>query len=326
MSESVDELLKGIISSVRNSKSTVDALLTEEEYPQIIQELTKKTDHTNVEGVSLLGLKNNAVVSYLNNVVLVVLSHLERLEGEDVDDIRDQVIKNSIVQRVTIEKGVKPLEKKLNYQLDKMVRAYNRMEADEEKMLTKTEESGSDDGSGSDSDSEDDNLSYKPDAAALAKMTSKPGRASKSSGKEEVVEAYKPPKIAAVAPPTATESNSRTDKTRKLQSMEEYLHEQSDLPSVETSIGSTIVDHGRGGVKTDHDRKKEMEVQNYEESNFTRLPVNQTKKNFKQKQRDMANQYGGEDWSMFNSGRSMDEGVKRKKKANSVWDRVKKRK
>lgn len=325
MSESVDELLKGIISSLRTTKSTIDSLSKEEEYPQIIQELVKKLDQKNVEGVSLLALKNNSVVSYLNNVLLVVLSHLERLEGEEVEDIRDQIIKNSIVQRVNIEKGVKPLEKKLNYQLDKMVRTYNRMEADEEKIKKKSEnDSGSD--SDSNSDSEDDNLSYKPDAAALAKMTNQSGRSTRpTSGKEEPVEAYKPPKIAAVAPPTSTES-TKADKTRKLQSMEEYLHEQSDLPNVETSIGSTIVDHGRGGVKTDHDRKKEMEVQNYEESNFTRLPVNQTKKNYKQKQRDMANQYGGEDWSMFNSGRSMDEGVKRKQKANSVWDRVKKRK
>lgn len=99
------------------------------------------------------------------------------------------------------------------------------------------------------------------------------------------------------------------------------------MPMVEASVGSTIVEHGRGGVKTQHDRKKEREIQTYEEDNFVRLPTSQTKKSFKEKQRDIRNQFAGEDWSMFNNNKDVTrQGTSRKRKATTVWDKVKKKK
>ncbi|ODV79283.1 uncharacterized protein CANTADRAFT_22034 [Suhomyces tanzawaensis NRRL Y-17324] len=331
---SVDEILAGILASVGSTKSSIDELtknLDQEQYPQIVQTLLSKIGENKLEGVSLLALKNNSLVSYLNNVVMVILSHLERLEGQDVENDRLETIQRSIVQRVNLEKGIKPLEKKLNYQLDKMVKAYNRMEADEEKAEEKLNRIGSDseaedDDDDDSEDSDEDNLSYKPDAAALAKMSRPSDDRKKSSSNEK----YKPPKISAVAPPTSISKEDGKDKgrNRKLQSMEEYLREQSDMPTTEASIGSTIVDHGRGGVKTQHDRRKEKEIQEYEESNFIRLSNNQVKKSFKEKQRDRENQFGGEDWSMFNqkNTREVSGDTSRKRKPNTVWDRVKKRK
>ncbi|KAK7678380.1 hypothetical protein QCA50_018595 [Cerrena zonata] len=170
-----------------------------------------------------------------------------------------------------------------------MMEDETRIEAKISKESTK--ESGSESGSESDSESEseeeDDALSYRPDAAALAKLTKTSSKAkpSKSSEPSENAEAYKPPKISAVAPPSATFSEKGADKSsnRKLQSMEEYLAENSELPQAEVSIGSSIVNNGRGGVKTDKDRQREEEIQTYEESNFTRLPNTQLKKSFKQK-------------------------------------------
>ncbi|KAK6459626.1 nucleolar protein required for ribosomal RNA processing [Scheffersomyces xylosifermentans] len=349
MSE-IDELLKGITGSLQTTKTTIDELINtvgneEESYPQIIQTLLGKSSEKKAEGVSLLSLKNNALVSYLNHLALIVLCHLERLEenasSEEIEETRRQIIERSIVQRVTLEKGIKPLEKKLAYQLDKMVRAYNRMEADEQKIEEKlnskhneNSEDNEDDEEENDdsSEEEDDALSYRPDAAALAKLTPKTSSKSSSRGStEESKEKYKPPKISAVAPPTSSQrdpdAKDKGEKNRKLQSMEEYLREQSDLPMVESSIGSTIVDHGRGGVKTQHDKQKEAEIQKYEESNFLRLPNSHTKKTFHQKQRDAANTFGGEDWSMFreSNNRSMSSGTSRKRKPNNAWDRAKKR-
>lgn len=107
--------------------------------------------------------------------------------------------------------------------------------------------------------------------------------------------------------------------------MEEYLAESSDLPQAESSIGATIVDHGRGGVKTSRDKQKEKEIQRYEESNFTRLPSTATKKTFKQKMAERANTFAGEDWSMFNNKRDLKDGTSRKRKAGTAWDRVKRR-
>jgi U3 small nucleolar ribonucleoprotein protein LCP5 len=309
-----------------------------EEYPELIADLLQKVQNDKVEGVSLLALKNNALLSYLDNLSLIVLSHLQRLE-EAEDPSRLDAIKSSIVQRVTLEKGIKPLEKKLSYQLDKMVRSYNRMEADDTKLQKKvskqqdaSEEEDSESDGGSDNSEEDssdeEETNYRPDAMALAKMTGKSKSSKSSEASSSTREKYKPPRLTAMAPPTSIkdiDAKDKKGKQQKLHSMEEYLREQSDTPMVETSIGSTIVDHGRGGVKTQHDRNKEKEIQDYEENNFTRLPQNQTKKSFQQKQRDMRNTFGGEDWSMFNNDRDVSSGTSRKRKPNSVWDRAKKK-
>lgn len=336
---SLDDLLTGIVSSLLATKKSVDDVASQaQEYPELIVDLLQKVQNDKVEGVSLLALKNNALLSYLNSLSLIVLSHLQRLE-EAEDPSRLDAIKNSIVQRVTLEKGIKPLEKKLSYQLDKMVRSYNRMEADDTKLQNKVskqqdgseeEEDSENDSNDSDEDSSDEEeTNYRPDAVALAKMTGKSSKSSKSSeSSSSTKEKYKPPRLTAMAPPTSIkdiDAKDKRGKQQKLHSMEEYLREQSDAPMVETSIGSTIVDHGRGGVKTQYDRNKEKEIQEYEENNFTRLPQNQTKKSFQQKQRDMRNNFGGEDWSMFNNDRDVSSGTSRKRKPNSVWDRAKRK-
>ena len=347
----IDTLLKDIITSTKSTKSSVEDLITYLQqagtsHPELVENLIKKSSHSSkLEGVSLLTLKNESLAAYINNLILIVLAQLERLEKDDddnnnIEDKKLDVVKRSIVQRVTFEKGVKPLEKKLNYQLDKMVRAYGRMEQDELKAQQKLDEEENDKKNDDDEDEdeddedsdEDDNLQYRPDASALAKLASFSSKSKKSSTQDSTSdEKYKPPKISAMAPPTAIsqkdiDAKSSSGKNRKVQSMEEYLQEQSDLPTVDASIGSTIIAHGRGGVKTAHDRKKEKEVQDYEENNFVRLPTNQTKKSFKEKQRDLRNQFAGEDWSMFNNKDVTKEGTSRKRKAGTVWDRVKKKK
>ncbi|KAM9917118.1 hypothetical protein OXX59_009553, partial [Metschnikowia pulcherrima] len=71
------------------------------------------------------------------------------------------------------------------------------------------------------------------------------------------------------------------------------------------------------------DKQKEMELQRYEESNFTRLPSTATKKSFRQKMAERANTFAGEDWSMFNNKRDLKEGTSRKRSSGTAWDRVK---
>lgn len=339
--KSLDELLSDITVSLAQTQKAVES--TQTRYideaqlllPSMIQQIVAEGNQE-LEGMSLLALKNNSLLSYVNNLALVILSHLTRLQEENTEDAKTAAVKGSIEQRVTLEKGIKPLEKKLAYQLDKMVRSFHRMEEESDKVEKKLndgiqegdltgeqENSGSD---SSDSEEDEDNLSYRPDAAALAKMAPKKAL-SKSARESESNEKYKPPKISAVAPPSANFDDRAGPKkqTRKLQSMEEYLAETSDLPQAESSIGSTIVDKGRGGVKTARERQKEKEIQRYEESNFTRLPSTATKKSFKQKMAERVNNFAGEDWSMFNSNRDMKEGTSRKRKAASAWDRAKRK-
>lgn len=326
MAGPVDDLLTGILVSTKATQASLEELgasLSDDNLPELVEDMLAKVNQTAPEGLSLLSLKNGALLSYVNQIALITLCQLKRMRGEDVGDIRDQVIDNSITQRVCLEKGVKPLEKKLNYQLEKMVGSYVKMKENEQKAEKKIEndelrahlESGD---SESDSDSDDEKLAHRPDTAALAKMTK-----GKTATGTETKEKYKPPKISAMAPPTKDAPVQRTN--RKLQSMEEYLRENSDLPQVDHSIGSNIVDHGRSGVKTLAERKREKEIQTYEESNFTRLPSTSTKISAKQKRHNMMNTFAGEDWSMFNNSRDISSSTSRKRKPNSVWDRVKKK-
>lgn len=338
---SADELLSGIVHSLEQTEKSVAAaqekFISESELllPTMVKDLLEKTSGE-LEGMSLLALKENSLLSYVNNLAVVLLAHIERLQkGANTDKLelaKLKAVKGTVEQRACLEKGVKPLEKKLNYQLEKMVRAFHRMEEDNAKLEAKineqVENADGDSELSSDSDSEDseeeDELSYKPDSSALAKMTKRPYK--RKEKESESSEKYKPPKISAAAPPRQFDDRAGPKQhTRKLQSMEEYLAESSDLPQTESSIGSTIVDHGRGGVKTGRDKKREQEIQRYEENNFTRLPSTATKKTFKQKMAERANNFAGEDWSMFNNKRNLKEGTSRKRKSGSTWDRVKRR-
>ncbi|CAH6719365.1 U3 small nucleolar ribonucleoprotein protein Lcp5p [[Candida] jaroonii] len=318
----LNSILKGMIQSLDSSNESIEKLINnkDEDTSKFIQDLLNNSENK-LENVSLLDLKNNSILSYINNLTLIILSQIQRIEGdEQVDDVREKAIENSIIQRITLEKGIKPLEKKLNYQLEKMIRSYNKMETDfnnsEQKQQVNAAKNSDDEENNDDSESEsesEDELSYKPDASSLMK---KPMSSSNDS--------YKPPKISAMAPPTNNSSDGKS--TKKLQSMEEYLKENSDLPMEEKSIGVNIVNHGRGGVKTSRDREKEKEIQTYEEENFTRLPTVQTKKDKYQKKRELQNTFAGEDFSIFNNNRNINESTSRKRKNGSVWDKVKRRK
>lgn len=323
----IDELLEGIVASLNLTKASVEnsskTFLEDAEIlrPSLVSDLLSTASSGSLEGVSLLNLKSNSLLSYVNNLALILLSSIERTGGAEVEELRNKAVAASIQQRVCLEKGVKPLEKKLAYQLDKTVRAYHRMEADtanaESKLHEKAQEAAKNEGSDSDSEAEDnDALSYKPDASALANLASSAGKSS-SSGK------YMPPKIAAAALPSAS-SQKAPRNSKKLQSMEEYLAEHSDRPQLEASIGASIVSHGRS-EKTGRDRAREKQIQTYEETNFTRLPSTMTKKNHRQKMADRTHTFAGEDWSIFSSNRDMLSSTSRKRKELLAWDRAKRR-
>lgn len=304
-------------------------------HPELIEGLLDDPENK-LEDVSLLDLKNHSMLAYIHNLVIIILSQIERIKSktdESVADIRGSTIENAITHRVTLDKGIKPLEKKLTYQLDKMVRSYNKMLAEfntrDQQEDGTTDENGkeeSDDENSSDESSEDE-LSYRPDPSALIKKPMKTSSSSSTSNEaKDNDETYKPPKISAMAPPASSASQQGDNKrpNQKLQSMEEYLRESSDLPMEDKSIGANIVNHGRS-VKTNQERQRELEVQRYEEENFTRLPNTMTKKNKTQKRKDLQNTFGGEDWSMFNNTRDINEGTSRKRKNTSAWDRAKRR-
>ncbi|CUS22965.1 LAQU0S07e04236g1_1 [Lachancea quebecensis] len=325
-----------------------------------------------LEKVSLLTLKNASLLAYVNSLMVVVG---EKLGRTDASAARGRA--QTVEHRVVLERGVRPLEKKLAYQLDKLVRAYTRMEGEyeaaEKRALAAQEEAaagrdgedggngvsadgdeagdaGSGSGSGSDSDSEAEAQAFRPNAAGLI---GRPARGKRATGGHAnanananadadadaaSAEAYKPPRISAALPPQrhfedkfdAQQHRDRSGKNR-MQAMEEYVREVSEQPDWEASVGANIVDHGKGGVKTLRDTQREQRIKDYEEDNFTRVNVKGNKaerRRAKQKERAArANMIGGEDFSIFNSKRRLEDSTSRQaaKRPRSAWDRAKNR-
>jgi U3 small nucleolar ribonucleoprotein protein LCP5 len=303
--DDMDELLNTISSSLDSVSSTIgDGSIFSDD--SIIG---------SSEGISLLSLKNHALLSYLHNLVLIIGARVAATEDKQVTSIVDNAVKSTIVQRVVLEKGIKGLESKLAYQIEKVLRAYSKSNEGQ-----KTIDNGSSDVVEQESDSDDDVLNYKPNPLALnggdANREEKPTN--------EKAEKYQAPKIAAVTPFT---KERKTRKHRNI-AMDEYINDMSVAPTAEPSIGSTIMDQGRGGERTEFDRKKQKELQNYEEENYTRLPglsKKQEKRAARQRQRDaFGKSFMGEDWS-FLGQKGGNSGSKRKQKQTSIWDRTKKR-
>ena len=104
----VDTVLKEIISSTKSTEASVKELIafvkdSSSQHPELVRNLLAKSNLL-LEGVSLLGLKNESLVSYINNIVLVVLSHLERLESDL--ETGSSAVERSIIQRVTLERAL----------------------------------------------------------------------------------------------------------------------------------------------------------------------------------------------------------------------------
>lgn len=263
------------------------------------------------ERVSLLSLKNGAMLSYVQS--LLMIAH-DKMDPECKDPTGDKGRQLAIENRVILERGVKPLEKKLSYQLDKLIRAYRRMEKeyvaaerraterlsridhgdesnDEEENDSETMKSNNSDSDSSDDDEEEE-MSYRPNV--IKSKSSSKGKSREVEDSEEEEEdnnnnkqsnkdgIYRPPKISAMLPPTTHTSQHFEDKFNakehkdhsnrsRMQAIDEYLRDQSEQPDWESSIGANIVDHGRGGIKSLRDTERERRVTAYEEENFTRI-------------------------------------------------------
>ncbi len=79
------------------------------------------------EGLSLLDTKNELLFSYLQNLVLLILYKIcnhrisPEVSGQDAGPSHEDIVKNLVTLRLYLEKGVRPLESRLKYQLDKLL-------------------------------------------------------------------------------------------------------------------------------------------------------------------------------------------------------------
>lgn len=287
-------------------------------------------------GISLLDTKNDLLLSYLEHLVFLILVNLRRDLGEGKSDIKEpdsasKALQKLIELRVHLEKGVRPLQSRLSYQIEKMLRSADDAERSSlrrsEKLRTRDEEVASaqndSDRDSSDSeaesthaDSEDksnsqkptaqlDDLAYRPNPSDLLRAQ---GSHLKSSSSGRVGAsgrvAYRPPRITPTAAPDHQSiANSRSERReRKSHILDEYINtELSSAPTSQPSIGSnsTILNRGRSALSL-RDREKEKEKVDYEERNFSRLPKASKAESKKNKARsaDARNgRFGGEDWT-----------------------------
>ncbi|KAI9866436.1 MAG: hypothetical protein M1823_009167, partial [Watsoniomyces obsoletus] len=101
----IDNSTLSTLSSLIESLSTAASTLRDNE-----DSFTSQPD-----GISLLDVKNDLLLSYLQNLAFLILFKLRNiLESEDgAQDLQQSVVKKLVELRVYLEKGVRPLEGKL---------------------------------------------------------------------------------------------------------------------------------------------------------------------------------------------------------------------
>lgn len=270
-------------------------------------------------GITLLDAKNEIFLAYLQGLALRNLNVIRSLKNgssvEDVQKLNDSITKKLVEQKVYLERGVRPLEGKIKYQTERVIKA-----AEDEDRVDKLKTNGvkkvngsarkgweEDDGSASDSEDEDDSEEFDEDEEALAR----PNAASlnknirdnaesdrRAKTKEDGV--YRPPRVSATTMPTVSAREEKQDRRpARSRTLDEYINtELSAAPVAQPSIGSTIAAGGRRD-KDARQLAREQERRNYEETNMVRLPKESKKELSKQKSRDRQRDgggFGGDEW------------------------------
>ncbi|KAI0132987.1 Sas10/Utp3/C1D family protein [Xylariales sp. AK1849] len=297
-------------------------------------------------GVSLLDSKNELLLSYLQNLVFLILLKIRDAKrsaalSDDDDKESNATLSGAVTEklvelRLYLEKGVRPLEEKLRYQLDKILRAADDADRNAQLKPTnggamhKSAESGSPTRIGDESDEAVDNghdsmvgprkLTDKQAAPVFNRFLAPPSAVGMATADKDKTGVYRPPKFAATVMPTTERRERRDRRPMKSATMEEYIaNELSTAPLAEPSVGTTIVSGGRK-IKTATERAEEDRRRNYEESNFVRLPKESKKDRVKRNKtegRSSNIQFGGEDWRDLGEGVDRIERMTRRKEGSS---------
>ncbi|ATY61859.1 Sas10 Utp3 C1D [Cordyceps militaris] len=276
------------------------------------------------DGISLLDVKNEVLLSYLENLVFLILLKIRNNKNPNStpkDDKLDEQVRSKLVElRLYLEKGARPLEEKLRFSIERFLRTADDAQREEQlKDLQKNEKTGSEsdeDESGSGSDDEDEESEaeqQKPQSTIRGKQSAVPkfgnlvddvtARPTQRDGAPSGV--YQPPKRDRQVMDTGARREKVDRRPNRSRTMEEFVNmELSAAPMAEPSIGTTIVQGGRK-TKTAADREAEAERREYEETNYTRLPKESKKDKAKKASQDGSSrrmQFGGEEWHNLGEG------------------------
>ncbi|KAL6238359.1 hypothetical protein BDW75DRAFT_201596 [Aspergillus navahoensis] len=344
--QNISNLLETLTTSLTTTGTSLPS--TKRESPTEVSILPPQ------DGISLLDTKCELLLSYLQNLVFLMLLQLRELPSNNASDetgdnsqsIRAQVTSKLVELRTYLDRGVRPLEGRLKYQVDKVVKAAEEAErAEKSAQATKPSKpqggdaSGSEEGSASDdasigesSNSEEDEdideMSYRPNVSVFSKKMEPEVKADKTARKASSDGIYRPPKIMPTAMPTTERKERKERPTRRSNVIDEFVSaEMSSAPMAEPSIGSTIVSGGRY-TKSRKEREHEAERTRYEETNFVRLAGESKKERAKKAAaRRAEGTFGGEEWRGLTEGADrITRLTKRAKGSDSALERSRKRK
>lgn len=241
------KLFKEMNSNVQQVSQLVDNMLVR----------VKSGEITTDKGLSFLEMKYQMLLSYLINLTYIVL---RKCSGERIES--DPSIDRLIEIRTVLEK-IRPIDSKLKYQIDKLVKTAVVGVTSEDDPQTYH--------------ANPDNLTSKLDDSEDESSDASDGGKEKSS-KSNI---YVPPKLAAVH---FDETMSRRDSEKKNKEksrkqmlnssvMRELQEEYSEAP-LEVTTGN----HVKHSIS-----KYEQEKTEYEENYLTRLPVTKAEKNRRRK-------------------------------------------
>lgn len=206
----------------------------------------RRGELTTDQGLSFLEMKYNTLLSYLINLTYIVL---RKCSGESIEG--DPCIDRLVEIRTVLER-IRPINNKLKYQIDKLVKT----------AVTRTDLN--------------DATAFKANPAELMEdEESEEEDEPEISGEKKKAGVYVPPKLSAVH--YNDEKEDRRERTKKLSLAssivqdlrEEYLDAPIEIS--QTSRAQQITS------------KKEQERQEYEETYLTRLPMNKEEKRMRRR-------------------------------------------
>ncbi|RKF53780.1 Uncharacterized protein C18B11.06 [Erysiphe neolycopersici] len=295
------------------------------------------------EGISLFDVKNELFLSYLHNLVFLIIHNLRNQKNpndKENQGLSDSVTKKLVELQIYIEKGVRPLENRLKYQIEKVFRAADDAKIAESRKATKPErhmtqtdsEESSEDHSDVDSleganknPSDIHELQFRPNPSSFVHPSST-GTANDIRGKSDSG-IYKPPKIHATSMPMIRPQENGAPKPRKLATVDEFIsNEMSSMPIAEPSIGSTIKYGGRKSLSAKEINEQKEKIE-YEEQNYIRLPTESKKERAKKRGSKNPTEFGGEELMGLGQGIDRIDRLTRRKSGEkrNVLERSRKR-
>ena len=225
-------------------------------------------------GISLLDTKNELFLSYLQNLVFLIVLKIRNLSNPidpSSDQLKEDVTRKLVELRIYLERGLRPLEGKLKYQLDKLLAAASEADAAKESARKRKSEDGTkEDDFGSNYEEtppQISELSYRPNPAAFIRPA-----VSARDVHAESDGIYRPPRIAPTALPTTDRNTQRLKRPRKSAMVDDFIREElTDAPLAEPSIGA-------GSGLRGKEREKDEERRAYEEQRLVRLPDEKKRK------------------------------------------------